>query len=139
MRAAWTGEWRLPAERVIFTGGLAAPELSRRLRAAHIALAPNANGASTRRSSVSALLAHGLPIVAIEGENTSALLRESGACAWTTGGEPEAFVAAVEALVADPARQAELSGRALAFFNEHLSWPRLAAAYAALLNLGRAR
>jgi len=133
MRSAWTEAWQLPADRVRFSGGLPAAELSRRLRAGHIALAPNASGTSTRRSSVSALLAQGLPIVAIDGEETSDALRESGAFMWAADGEPAAFVAALDALAADPARQAALSARASAYFDEHLSWPRLAGAYAALL------
>lgn len=136
MRQSWRNTLGLPTDRVTFSGGLPAPEVSRRLRAAHIALAPNENGASTRRSTVSAFFAHGLPIVALDGENTSEELPESGACLWAPEGEPAVFVAALDALVPDAARQSALGARAAAFYETRLSWPRIAGAYAELLRPG---
>lgn len=133
MRAHWTSALQLPVDRVTFSGGLPAEDVSRHLRRGCVAIAPSANGASTRRSGFIALLAHGLPVVATDGITTPPALRQSGACVWAPEGQPDAFVAELDALVRDPARQAASSSAALAFFAEQLSWSAIAAAYARAL------
>lgn len=133
MRTHWCGALQLPDARVSFSGALPADEVSRHLAAASIALAPNANGASTRRSTLSAMLAHHLPVVAIDGITTPDTLRESGACVWAHDGQPDAFVAALDALSVDPERQHAMSKAAAEFYERQLSWTAIASAYAEVL------
>jgi len=133
MRATWCDVWKLPATRVTFAGGRPAAEVSAVLQAARIGLAPYENGASTRRTSLVAMLEHGLPVVAVDGLYTSDWLRDSGACAWSPEGQPSAFTAALTALVADHPRQSILSSNASALFDARLSWPRIGEAYARVL------
>lgn len=133
MRATWCGTLQLPGERVTFAGALPSAAVSDVLRASSIGLAPYENGASTRRTSFAAMLAHRLPTVAIDGLYTSEWLRASGASVWTPEGDPQAFVAAVAEVVRDTAQQAALSQRAGELFDARLSWPRIGEAYARLL------
>jgi glycosyltransferase involved in cell wall biosynthesis len=111
---------------------LPADLLSRRLQEVTIGLALYADGASTRRSSLAALLEHGLPIVALEGRYTDDRLRTSGALLFVSPDERVAVPQAVEALLADPARRHEMSAAAGRLFSQQLAWPIIAAAYRAV-------
>lgn len=133
MRQAWQRFGADPRARVTFSGGVPADELSRRFSAATIGLAPNVNGASTRRSTFVALLGHGLPIVATSGPNTGEALIDAAPCLFSPEGEPGPFVDALTALAADPGRQEAFGRRAREFYDRTLAWPRVADAYASLL------
>lgn len=133
MRERWCEAWRLPTDRVTFAGGLPAADVSAVLAAARIGLAPYENGASTRRTTLAAMLGHQLPVVAVDGLYTSDWLRASGASVWTPEGSPAMFVAGLSALMGDNARQHALSLRAGELFTARLAWPRIGEAYARLL------
>lgn len=133
MRAAWQRFGANPAARVTFSGGVPADELSRRMSAATIGLAPNVNGTSTRRGTFAALLAHGLPIVATSGPNTGDALVEAAPCQFSPEGEPEIFVGHLVSLAADPVRQDVLARSARDYYDRTLAWRHIAAAYAELL------
>lgn len=130
------GSLGLPAGRVTYAGSLSAAAVSAVLGSSRIGLAPYANGASTRRTTFAALLEHRLPVVALDGILTSDWLRKSGACLWTPEGEPARLVDAVSQLLNDAPGQLALAARARDVFDAHLSWPRIAAAYARLLSEG---
>lgn len=136
MRASWCGTWGLSAERVRFSGGMPAVDVSAVLASSHIGLAAYENGAAARRGSFAALLEHHLPVVAVDGTYTSPWLRDSGACVWTPEGDPAAFVNALSQLAVDAPRRAALSARAGELFDARLSWERIGAAYARLLSEG---
>jgi glycosyltransferase involved in cell wall biosynthesis len=133
MRAARRAFGADPNARVTFSGGVPADELSRRLSAATIGLAPNVNGTSTRRGTFVAFLGHGLPVVATSGPNTGDDLLAAEPCLFAPEGDAAAFVTALDQLTADPARQAAMGRTARAFYDRTLAWPHIAAAYAALL------
>ncbi len=137
MREYWIDRWHLPADRVTFSGGLPARDVSAALTASRIGLAPYENGASARRTSFAALLEHELPVVAVDGLYTSDWLRGSAACVWTPEGEPETFVRALADLIDDVPRQIELAAAAGRVFDERLSWPRIGEAYARLMDRSR--
>jgi glycosyltransferase involved in cell wall biosynthesis len=118
--------------RVEFLGGLPADEISRRLQHAALGLALYVDGASTRRSSLAALIEHGLPIVAIEDRYTDDRLRQSGAFELVRPDNPGALPGAISALLSNPGRRAEMSTSARRLFETVLAWPRIAAAYRAL-------
>jgi len=129
LRQWWQREIGRTSPAVTFFGGLSAEQLSARLREATLGLALYADGASTRRSSLAALLEHGLPIAGIDGRYTDDRLRASGALWLVTIADPGALVTAVATLLQDSGRQAEMSAAAERFFASTLSWPRLADAY----------
>jgi glycosyltransferase involved in cell wall biosynthesis len=92
--------------------------------AAHLALCdlllqPYPDGASSRRTSLMAGLAQGLPVVTTEGAYSEPLWRESGAVALTPADRPGAAVAVAEALLADAPARAALGAKARALYISH--------------------
>lgn len=120
-------------------GGLPAPDVSHLLAHAAAALAPYDDGASTRRSSLAALAAHGLPVVATDGRYTDRRVRESGALLLSPLGDGDAFVANVARILADPALRASMGAAMRRFYDAELSWPRLAAQYVAAAGVAAQR
>lgn len=127
--AWWRAKVGAPSQRVVFFGGLDAPELSARLAQATLGLGLYVDGASTRRSSLAALLEHGLPIVAIDDRYTDDLVRTSGAVELVPATALAKLTPAVERLLADTARRTAMSGAAERFFAGTLGWPKIADAY----------
>ena len=95
------------AGRVVATGGRPAEELSRHLQACDLMIQPYVDGVSTRRTSVMASLAHGLPVATNRGHNTEPLWSDEGGVA-VAADHAGALVAEAEALLADPAARAAL-------------------------------
>jgi glycosyltransferase involved in cell wall biosynthesis len=121
-------------ERIYFTGYCDPRTVSAHLLAADIGALPFHDGASYRRGSLLAMLAHGLPLVTtrpeaplepplVDGED--ALLVEPGA--------PAQIAEAIERLARDTQLQKWLSenGRSLA---DHFTWPAIAAAHEDVYN-----
>jgi hypothetical protein len=131
MRAWWLERVRAPIEVAEFHGGLPADVLSRRLAEGTVALAPYIDGASTRRSSLVALIEHGLPVVALDGRYTDTLLRESGALTFAPLGAADQFAHLAAELLDDRARRDAMAANAARLFRERLAWPRIAEAYRA--------
>ncbi len=115
-------------------GELAGDEVSARLRASDLLLATFTDGASTRRTTLMAGLAHGLPVVGLRGISTDdVLLRHPEALVLTPVGDRGAFVRAVRELAADPDRM-EASGRAArALYVGEFDWPVVAERVSAAL------
>jgi hypothetical protein len=110
-------------------GGVPEADVSSHLHAATLALAPYADGASARRTTLAALLQHGAPTLALDGLATDEWLRRDGGLAWVPDRDPGAFVAAIADLLRDPDRRAVLSSAARAAYVRHMSWPVIADAY----------
>ena len=117
------------AEDVWCQGALPEAEISARLQAATLGLAPYADGASARRTTLAALMQHGVPIVALQGAATDGWLVERGGLDLVPDADPAAFVPAVRALLADPHRRAALSRAARLSHDTHMGWPAIADAY----------
>lgn len=117
------------AEDVECLGGLPEAEISRRLCTATAGLAPYADGASARRTTLAALMQHGVPTLALEGIATDDWLRRCGGLAWVPDADPSAFVAAIGGLLADAGTRDTLSRAATTVYERHMSWPTIAAAY----------
>ena len=120
------------ARHLTVLAGRDAAEISSAMASAAAALAPIIDGVSTRRTSVAAALAHGLPVVGTDGPCTTAALRDSGAFLLTAPGDAEGFIAHAQA-VASGGPEAAMSQAALRLHGELFAWPRIAAAYLEVL------
>lgn len=106
-----------------------AAAVSELLASSDLFLAPLADGASTRRTTVVAALAHGLPVVGTRGASTDPVLSESEACALVPVGAPVELVARLRALAADAGGRARMSRAARALYEAHFTWDTIAGAY----------
>ncbi len=113
-----------PGVNVSSPGRQAPEELSLHLWASDIVLLPLIDGVSTRRSTLMAALAHGRPVLGLNGCNTDALLSQArNALALTPAGEPNAFARAAVELAGDPARLHELGGAGRRLYESRFDWP----------------
>jgi glycosyltransferase involved in cell wall biosynthesis len=112
------------AGRVHATGVLDAPEVSVHLRACDILVQPYPDGVSSRRGSVMAGLAHGVPIVTTFGHLTEALWAESGAVALAPAGDVDTMVRLTEQLLTDRVERKRLGGAANALYQQRFDLGR---------------
>ncbi|HLK86443.1 MAG TPA: glycosyltransferase [Candidatus Binataceae bacterium] len=103
-------------ERVRATGPLALDDISRHLSACDVLWQPYADGASTRRTSLMAALAHGRAVLTTAGELTEPLWHESGAVALADVGDAAACGAALAHLAEDAAQRARMGAAAAALY-----------------------
>jgi glycosyltransferase involved in cell wall biosynthesis len=130
------------AQCVVRTGYLAPPDLAATLLACDAIALPFRDGASARRGTLMAALAHGLPIVSTLPERRSPLagpeavwlgsgpngvpVRDGEAILLVPPDDAEALAAALARLADDPALRARLAEGARAAANR-IAWPALAA------------
>jgi glycosyltransferase involved in cell wall biosynthesis len=114
-------------DRVHTTGWLAADEVSAYLQACDLVALPYRDGASARRGSLLAALAHGLPIVTTAAPGRRPFLEHDGQALLVPPDEPSALAAALERLAADAALRARLS-RGAAQAAERFDWQTIASA-----------
>jgi glycosyltransferase involved in cell wall biosynthesis len=106
----------VPGGAVTATGTLDAGDLSRYLQAPDVFLQPYADGLSARRTTMTALLAHGIATVATSGPVTEPFWSASGAVALVPACDARRAAAAASELLHAPARRAALAARALDFY-----------------------
>jgi hypothetical protein len=123
-----------PAESFEIAAGRAPEEVSALLAASDLCLAPIVDGVSSRRTTVVAALAHGLPIIGTDGICTDDVFRGTDACRLVPPGDSQGFVRDLETLVADAERRRQGSRAARALFDGHFTWDLIARAYVAHLN-----
>jgi glycosyltransferase involved in cell wall biosynthesis len=121
------------ADIVEFTGWLDGPAVDALLRAATVAIQPDAptrmNHLSTMAKTVE-YLGRGVPVVAADLVETR---RSAGdAAVYVPNGTPEEFAAAIDELLDDAPRRGRMRQLGLARFAERLSWERQADAYLAV-------
>jgi glycosyltransferase involved in cell wall biosynthesis len=109
-------------------------ELSMHLHASDLLLLPFTDGLSTRRGTLMAGLAHGLPVVGLRGSNTDrVLLQHPDAMVLTPQGDLDAYVLAVVQLVRDTVRMQATGAAAASLYDRHFDWPVLARSVLAAL------
>lgn len=115
------------AAAVTWTGRRPDDEVSRILAAADVFVAPFDAGASVRRGSLMAGLAHGRPVVSTWPAVASAYLRDGDNVALVPPRDPAALAARLAVLLRAPAQRARLAdgARRLA---ERVAWPAIAEA-----------
>lgn len=97
------------AGRLHATGTLAATDVSHHIRACTLMMQPYPDGVSSRRTSVMAALAHGIPVVTTEGRLSEPVWRDSGAVVLVPLQDAGGLATAVASLASDPARLRDLS------------------------------
>jgi glycosyltransferase involved in cell wall biosynthesis len=125
------------AERVIITGHVNANMVSAHLMASDVGALPFVDGASFRRGSLLALLAHGVPLVTTRPagpEVAGPRLEHANNALLMPSSDPAALAAAISAIAENPTLQTQLAqgGAALA---AQFAWPQIAAQHAELYKL----
>jgi len=116
-----------PAIRVVSPGKMSAEQLSLHLQASDLMLLPFTDGLSTRRTTLMAALAHGLPVLGQRGPATDDVLLEcEDIISMTPVGDRDAFRRSAAKLVADRSllRARGQAGRRL--YLERFDWPHVA-------------
>jgi glycosyltransferase involved in cell wall biosynthesis len=111
---------------VVWTGRMADAEASGVLSAADLFVAPFDEGASIRRGSLMAGLAHGRPVVSTLPARPSAWLRDGEALALVAPRDAAALAERMIALLDAPAERARLAGAACSLAGR-FAWPDIAA------------
>lgn len=99
-------------DRIAGAGALGAAELSAHLQACDVMLQPYIDGASTRRTTLMAALAHGVPVVTTAGRLSEPFWRDSAAVVTVPAGDTAALVAAAASLAGDGDRRRRLADAA---------------------------
>jgi glycosyltransferase involved in cell wall biosynthesis len=107
------------AGRVHAAGALPAEELSYCLSACDMMVQPYVDGVSSRRTSVMAGLAHGLPVVTTGGRLTEPLWAESGAVALAAAGDDAALARRAGRLLDDAAERRRLGEAGRELYRKH--------------------
>ena len=113
------------ARAVTWTGRRPAADVSRILGAADVFVAPFDGGASLRRSSLMAGLAHGLPVVTTSAAVPSPYLRDGDNIALVPPRDAAALAARLAALLAAPAARTRL-GKGARKLAARVAWPAIA-------------
>ena len=117
-------------------GLLAAADLSVHLRASDILLLPFTDGLSTRRTTLMAGLAHGLPVVGLRGPGTDDVLVNSReALTLTPIDDIEVFAHATLRLASDPDLLARTAQAGRKLYRTNFDWPVTARRVAAAMGL----
>ena len=112
---------------VITPGRLKADELSLRLHASDVLLLPFTDGVSSRRTTLMAGLAHGVPTVGLSGASTDRVFLEHGdALTLTPFGEIHRFAHTVAAVCEDEARRHALGEAGRRLYQDEFDWPVIA-------------
>jgi glycosyltransferase involved in cell wall biosynthesis len=114
------------ASRVVGPGGQSAEQVAAELAAADLAVYPYPDGVSSRRTSVMAALALGVPVVTTTGVWTEPVW--AGGVELAPGHDPSAAVAAARRLLADPAARVALGGRGRSLYANRFALPHTVAA-----------
>lgn len=116
--------WRAAASAVgcslTFTGTATEAEVSRQLAACEVVVLPDPGGPSPRKSSLAAALAHGRPVLALDGPNTWQEFIDSAAVE-VADASRNAFAAALDQLLREADRREALGARAKSFYESTLA------------------
>jgi hypothetical protein len=112
------------AGRVTATGALAVAEVPAHLACCDLLIQPYPDGVSSRRGTVMAGLAAGVPIVANEGPLSEPVWRETGAICLVPAPKPEAFSEEVSRLLRDPGARKALGATAARVYSARFSLER---------------
>ena len=116
---------------VEFHGEIADVAVSGLIAQGSVGLGLYDDGVSTRRGSLAALLAHGLPIAGLDGRYTDGRLRNSGAFLLSPLLDAPALIANLQRLLNDDQLRSSLASAAARLHASEFTWPRVAEQYLA--------
>jgi glycosyltransferase involved in cell wall biosynthesis len=102
-------------------GDLDAISISHRLQACDLLIQPYPDGASSRRTTLMAALAHGVPVATTSGRLSEPLWKESNAVVLAPAGDAAALARVAIDLVRNPQRRREMALAARALYEERFS------------------
>lgn len=105
--------------RIHGTGKLHPQSVADHLAAFTLAIQPFPDGVTTRRGSLTAALALGVPVVTNAGPNTESLWHDSGGVLLVP--DVPALVRAVEQLIGDPVQRKDVGKRGAVLYKQHLA------------------
>ena len=109
------------ADRLVAIDGLPPEQVSLHLQACDLIIQPYIDGVSTRRTTVMAALAHGLPVVTAHGFLSEPFWSDAGAVSLASSNDPAALASAAEALLSDPPARARLAEASRAFYTSRFA------------------
>ncbi len=112
-------------ERIVWTGPLSPDDLSRHLSALDVYVHTHAAGASGRSTTLVSALAHGLPVVAYDGPETTPALA-GGGIALAPRGDVKALIERVTALLDEPGARARSGAEARDLHARYFAWDIIA-------------
>jgi len=127
------------AARIRASGRAEPVHIANELAQAGVAVFPFDEGATTRRTSLMSALSVGAAIVTIDGWNSEAFWRASGAVGLYPYDRPDLGVEAIERLLADPEERASKRKRALALYRERFALERVVERLQTLYDAGGAQ
>lgn len=111
----------LDTSRIVASGPMTDTELSCHLQACDVMVQPYTDGASTRRTTLMAALAHGLPVVTTTGPLSESFWRDSDAVATVPVGDLPTMAQTLVDLAHQPERRQRLGAAAKAIYDERFS------------------
>jgi len=109
-----------------FTGVLPEGQLGERLRSCDLILFLDPDGPTSRKTTLAAGLAHGMPIIAVDGPDRWVELVDRGAVVLVSA-DGHGLALAIAGLLASPERRRDLGGKAQAFYRERMGLDLVAA------------
>jgi len=109
--------------RIKGSGALEAASLSSHLQICDVMLQPYSDGASTRRTTLMAAIAHGIPVVTTLGRLSEDFWKDSAAVSVTPAGDTPAMTEALADLLRDPVRRRRMAAAARATYEQRFSLP----------------
>ncbi|HKN01885.1 MAG TPA: glycosyltransferase [Candidatus Binataceae bacterium] len=108
-------------DRLYASGALEASELSLHLSACDLMVQPYPDGVCTRRGSVMACLAHGLPIVTTSGRFTEPIWRDAGAALFSSENDPDDMARQVDLLTRETATRKRIGAAGKALYDRRFA------------------
>jgi glycosyltransferase involved in cell wall biosynthesis len=115
----------IDAARVRASGELTATSLSHHLQGCDLLMQPYPDGASTRRTTLMAALAHGVPVVTTVGRLSESFWKDSNAIAAVPAGDMSGVARMVSALAREPERRRRLGSAARTTYEARFSLPHV--------------
>jgi glycosyltransferase involved in cell wall biosynthesis len=112
-------------DRIAGAGALGAAELSAHLQACDLMVQPYVDGASTRRTTLMAALAHGLPVVTTTGRLSEPFWSGSPAIAAVAAGDVEGMIHAAVRLAGDPSLRQRQAAAARDVYDARFALPHV--------------
>jgi glycosyltransferase involved in cell wall biosynthesis len=118
---------KIPAVHGFASGHLPSIDVAAALRACDLVVQPYPDGVTTRRTSVMAALANGVPVVTTDGPLTESIWQTSAGVSLVPAGRPSAIEAAAVALALDSDARGALAIRGRHLYDEQFSMERTVA------------